>query len=85
MEELRERPGPPWRHGVERTGRGPAWRSALLVAVIAQVGAGWAAQAQSGRVALDGFARLLLLLGPALLLLRYRYPVAAAYGIGVVT
>lgn len=85
MDELRERPGPPWRRWVERTGRGPAWRSALLVAVFAQVGAGWAAHAQSGRVALDGFARLLLLLGPALLVARHRHPVAVVYAVSVVT
>ncbi|MEU2448470.1 sensor histidine kinase [Streptomyces sp. NPDC012765] len=85
MEELRERPGPPWRRWVERTGRGPAWRSALLVAVFAQIGAGWAAHAQSGRMPLDGFARLLLLLGPALLVVRHRYPVAVVYGVSVVT
>ncbi|MFJ3828895.1 sensor histidine kinase [Streptomyces sp. NPDC090046] len=85
MDELRERPGPPWRRWVERTGRGPAWRSALLVAVFAQIGAGWAAHSQSGRVALDGFARLLLLLGPALLVVRHRYPVAVVYGVSVIT
>lgn len=70
---------------MERTGRGPAWRSALLVAVFAQVGSGWAAQQQSGRVALDGFGRLLLLLGPLLLVWRHRYPVAVAYGVSAVT
>lgn len=70
---------------MERTGRGPAWRSALLVAVFAQIGAGWAAHAQSGRVALDGFARLLLLLGPALLVVRHRYPVAVVYGVSIIT
>lgn len=70
---------------MERAGRGPAWRSALLVAVFTQIGAGWAAHAQSGRVALDGFARLLLLVGPALLVVRHRYPAAVAYGVSVVT
>ncbi|WP_405427301.1 sensor histidine kinase [Streptomyces erythrochromogenes] len=85
MDELRERPGPPWRQWVERAGRGPAWRSALLVALFTQVGAGWAAHAQSGRVALDGFARLLLLIGPALLVVRHRYPAAVVYGVSVVT
>ncbi|MCJ0871997.1 sensor histidine kinase [Streptomyces sp. AP-93] len=86
MEEQRERPGvPPWQRWVERTGRGPAWRSSLLVAAFAQVGSGWAAQQQSGRVALDAFARLLLLLGPLLLVWRHQYPVAVAYGVSVVT
>ncbi|MCX5380129.1 sensor histidine kinase [Streptomyces sp. NBC_00091] len=85
MEQQRERLGPPWRRWVERTGRGPAWRSALLVAVLQQVGSGWAAQAQSGRAALDWPARLLLLLGPALLVVRHRHPVAVAYGVSAVT
>ncbi|MFJ4776798.1 sensor histidine kinase [Streptomyces sp. NPDC088762] len=85
MDEQRERPGPPWRRWEERSGRGPGWRSALLVAVFAQAGSGWAAQQQTGRVALDAFARILLLLGPALLLLRHRYPVSVAYGVSVVT
>ncbi|MGR4879495.1 sensor histidine kinase [Streptomyces sp. LARHCF249] len=85
MEEQRERPGPPWRRWVERTGRGPAWRSVLLVAVFAQVASGWAAREQTGRVGLDAFARLLLLLGPALLLARHRHPVAVAYGVSAVT
>ncbi|MFI5860467.1 sensor histidine kinase [Streptomyces sp. NPDC051546] len=86
MDEQRERPGgPPWQRWVERTGRGPAWRSSLLVAVFAQAGSGWAAQEQTGRVALDAFGRLLLLLGPLLLVWRHRYPVAVAYGVSAVT
>ncbi|RST06838.1 MULTISPECIES: sensor histidine kinase [Streptomyces] len=87
METLSGRPGPPWRwrHWVERTGRGPAWRSALLVAAVQQAGSGWAAQAQSGRVALDWSARILLLLGPALLVARHRHPVAVVYGVSAVT
>lgn len=70
---------------MERAGRGPAWRSALLVALIAQVGSGWASEAHSGRVSLDWFGRLLLLLGPALLVVRHRHPVAVAYGVSAVT
>ncbi|MFJ9340503.1 sensor histidine kinase [Streptomyces sp. NPDC101733] len=85
MDKQRERPGPPWRKWVERAGRGPAWRSALLVAVIAQVGSGWAGQGQSGRVAPDLLARLLLLIGPALLVVRHRHPVAVVYGVSAVT
>ncbi|MER5869756.1 sensor histidine kinase [Streptomyces sp. NPDC002044] len=85
MGEQRERPGSPWRRWVERTGRGPAWRSTLAVAVLAQLGAWWAGQAQTGRVTLDWFGRLLLLLGPALLLLRHRHPVAVAFGVSAVT
>lgn len=85
MDEQRERPVPPWRRWVERAGRGPAWRSSLFVAVFAQVGSGWAAQAQTGRVALDWVGRLLLLLGPLLLVWRHRYPVAVVYGVSAVT
>ncbi|MEU9254604.1 sensor histidine kinase [Streptomyces sp. NPDC048270] len=85
MDEQRERPGPPWRRWMERTGRGPAWRAVLLLAVFAQVASGWAAREQTGRVGLDAFARLLLLLGPALLLARRRHPVAVAYGVSAVT
>ncbi|MFG2617337.1 sensor histidine kinase [Streptomyces sp. NPDC048507] len=85
MEQQRESPGPPWRRWVEGAGRGLGWRSALLVAVLAQAGTGWAAQAQTGRVPLDVWARILLLLGPALLLLRHRHPVAVAYAVGAVT
>lgn len=70
---------------MERTGRGPAWRSALSVAVFAQIAAGWAGQAQPDRAPLDWIGRLLLLLGPALLLVRHRYPVVVAYGVAVVT
>ncbi|MFG2751027.1 sensor histidine kinase [Streptomyces xanthophaeus] len=85
MDEQRERPGPPWRRWVERAGRGPAWRSSLFVAVLAQIGSGWAAHEQSGRVAVDWSARLLLLLGPLLLVWRHRYPVAVVYGVAAIT
>ncbi|WP_329389144.1 sensor histidine kinase [Streptomyces sp. NBC_01351] len=85
MEEQRERRDPPWRRWVERTGRSPAWRSALLVAVLAQVGSGWAERVQTGRVSLDWLGRLLLLLGPALLVVRHRHPSAVAYGVAFVT
>ncbi|MGO4455750.1 sensor histidine kinase [Streptomyces sp. M-16] len=85
MEQQRERHGPPWRRWAEGAGRGPGRRSALLVAVLAQVGSGWAAQAQSGRMPLDGWARILLLLGPALLVVRHRHPVAVVCGVSAVT
>ncbi|MET8752713.1 sensor histidine kinase [Streptomyces sp. NPDC004667] len=85
MGKQRERHGPPWRRWAEGAGRGPGLRSALLVAVLAQVGSGWAAQAQSGRMPLDAWARILLLLGPALLVVRHRYPVAVVYGVSAVT
>ncbi|WP_285537320.1 sensor histidine kinase [Streptomyces lavendulae] len=85
MEQQRERHGPPWRRWAEGAGRGPGLRSALLVAVLAQVGSAWTAQAQSGRMPLDVWARILLLLGPALLVVRHRYPVAVVYGVSAVT
>ncbi|MFB0630559.1 sensor histidine kinase [Streptomyces sp. AB3(2024)] len=85
MEQQRERHGPPWRRWAEGAGRGSGRRSALLVAVLAQVGSGWAAQAQSGRMPLDVWARILLLLGPALLIVRHRHPVAVVYGVSAVT
>ncbi|MDH6541265.1 sensor histidine kinase [Streptomyces sp. SPB4] len=85
MEQQRERHAPPWRRWAEGAGRGPGLRSALLVAVLAQVGSAWAAQAQSGRMPLDAWARILLLLGPALLTVRHRYPVAVVYGVSAVT
>lgn len=85
MEQQRERHGPPWRRWAEGAGRGPGLRSALLVAVLAQAGSAWAAQAQSGRMPLDVWARILLLLGPALLVVRHRYPVAVVYGVSAVT
>ncbi|MET9606747.1 sensor histidine kinase [Streptomyces sp. NPDC006512] len=85
MEERRGHQGPPWRRWAERAGRGPAWRSALLVAVLAQIGSGWAARAQGDGADLGWFPRLLLLLGPALLVVRHRYPVAVVYGVSAVT
>ncbi|MEU7503240.1 sensor histidine kinase [Streptomyces lavendulae] len=85
MEQQRERHGPPWRRWAEGAGRGPGLRSVLLVAVLAQAGSAWAAQAQSGRMPLDVWARILLLLGPALLVVRHRYPVAVVYGVSAVT
>ncbi|MFJ8014322.1 sensor histidine kinase [Streptomyces sp. NPDC096339] len=84
MDEQYGRPGPPWRRWVERTGRSPAWRSALIVAVAAQVGSGWAERTQTGRVSLDWFGRLLLLLGPALLVVRHRHPVLVVYAVAAV-
>lgn len=75
---------PGWRDW-ERWERPPRaglpWRSALLVAVIAEAGTGWAEHAQSGRVPLDAAGRALLLLGPALLVLRHRHPVPVVFGV----
>ncbi|MER5732051.1 sensor histidine kinase [Streptomyces sp. NPDC002138] len=69
-------------HGSRRTSRdGPPWRSSLLVAVVAQVGTGWAEHLQPGREPLGWLGRVLLLLGPLLLVLRRRYPVAVVAGV----
>ncbi|MEU6084448.1 histidine kinase [Streptomyces sp. NPDC047108] len=65
--------------------RRPLWISSLVVAVIQSVGTNAAAQDQSGRASLDAFARVLLVLGPALLVLRYRYPRVAVFGASAVT
>ncbi|MFD5463576.1 sensor histidine kinase [Kitasatospora sp. NPDC127059] len=60
-------------------------RLALVAAVVQVVGSGVAARHQGGRVPLDVFGYLLLLLGPALLVLFGRRPVAAVAGTSVVT
>ncbi|MFD7446900.1 histidine kinase [Streptomyces sp. NPDC059909] len=78
--------GPPWwRHGPDRWadrwgGTGVPWRSTLLLALFVMVGTGFAARNQPDREPLDAFARALLLAGPAFLLLRRKYPVAALLG-----
>lgn len=75
-----------WRTWERRTEHGGLpWRSALLVAVFAQAGTGWAVHLQPGREPLGALGRLLLLLGPALLLLRRRYPVPVLFGVCAVT
>ncbi|MFD7081737.1 sensor histidine kinase [Streptomyces sp. NPDC059918] len=76
-----------WQYWAERTGDGGRlpWRSTLLVAVFTQAATGWAQHAQPGREAVDPIGRLLLLVAPALLLLRHRYPVPVLYGVCAVT
>ncbi|MER5772308.1 sensor histidine kinase [Streptomyces sp. NPDC001985] len=71
----------PW--GTRRARRVP-WRSTLAVAVIILVGTRFAAQGQH-RAALDGLAWALLLLAPALLLVRRRWPVACLAAVAGVT
>ncbi len=56
------------------------WASSLVVAVAQVAGTHFAAQRQPDRTALDAYAVTLLLLGPALLLLRHRYPGPVALG-----
>ncbi|MEV6734682.1 sensor histidine kinase [Streptomyces sp. NPDC051364] len=67
-----------------RAGRLP-WRSSLLVAVFTQAATGWVHHLQPDREPVDALGRLLLLLGPAMLLLRHRYPVPVVYGVCAVT
>ncbi|MDH6143855.1 signal transduction histidine kinase [Kitasatospora sp. GP30] len=85
----------PWRGPGPWHGRGP-WRfpwvragwpvlSSVVIAVIQVAGSGAAARHQvPPRHALDAFGYLLLLAGPALLVLRRRRPVVAVAGTGVV-
>ncbi|MFF4102000.1 sensor histidine kinase [Streptomyces sp. NPDC001903] len=75
-----------WQYWAEHTGGGRLpWRSSLLVAVFAQAATGWVQQVQPGREPVGALGRLLLLIGPALLLLRHRYPVPVLYGVCAVT
>jgi signal transduction histidine kinase len=85
------RGGPPWSHGgppwvrafLDRhdSARLP-WLSTVALAVFVMVGTGFAAEGQQDtREPLDVFARVLLLAGPALLLLRKRYPVVTVFGV----
>ncbi|MEU1532456.1 sensor histidine kinase [Streptomyces fagopyri] len=83
--------GPPGWTGADpgnaagRAGRLP-WRSTVLVTVLVLVGSQFAAHAQGGdRVALDPFARGLLLVACGLLLWRQRRPVPVAFGTAAVT
>jgi signal transduction histidine kinase len=74
---------PPWAGGADEAGGGSRlpWASTLFLAVVVQVGSTFAAHSQSGgRAAPDVFARLLLLAGSALLLVRHRRPVLVAFG-----
>ncbi|THA23499.1 sensor histidine kinase [Streptomyces sp. RKND-216] len=79
----RRRGGPPWRRlpGPARPEARIPWRSALFLAVFTMAGAHFAAEGQTGREPLDLLARLLLLAGPALLLLRLRLPRFTVYAV----
>lgn len=86
-----DRDGPPWPHGGPPWVRAFAdrhdsaripWLSTLALAVFVMVGTGFAAEGQQDtREPLDVFARALLLAGPALLLLRKRFPVVTVFGV----
>ncbi|UNS95604.1 sensor histidine kinase [Streptomyces tubbatahanensis] len=82
----RRRPGelpapPPWAR------RRVPWATSVAVFVLQQAGTGFAAHNQRAGdvVGPDGAARLLLTLGPLLLLVRYRYPRCAVCGTAAVT
>ncbi len=73
---------PPW---AWVAGAGVPLGQAAVVAVVQVVGSTFAAHNQHGRAPLDAFGYLLLLLGPALLVLRRRRPVAVVAGTSLVT
>ncbi len=97
MEEqhTRPRPGPPWAQGgaplplrlweARRDARAVPWPSTLALAFFVLVGTRFAAEGQPAREDLDVFAGLLLVLAPALLLLRNRWPVVAVFGVCATT
>ncbi|WP_435812337.1 sensor histidine kinase [Streptomyces smyrnaeus] len=78
----------PWRRRLG-PGRGRwhiPWLSSLAVLVLQQVGTGFAAHNQrADTVGLDVAARVLLALGPVLLLLRHRFPRTTVFGASAVT
>ena len=73
---------PPW---VRAAKAGWPVASALVVAVVQVAGSTAAGRHQSGRAGLDALGYALLLLGPALLVLRRRRPVAVVAGTSAVT
>ncbi|MGV9880139.1 sensor histidine kinase [Streptomyces sp. NPDC003006] len=90
MDERRERGpgGPPWWNPATRDGRTGhrlPWLTTLALTAFVQVGSGFAGHGQLDRETLDPFARALLLLATAALLLRHRCPVTVAYTTAGVT
>jgi signal transduction histidine kinase len=77
-----EPPGPP-RH--RPSGTRAVWFPAVALAFVQVTGSSVAGRHQTQRVGLDALGCLLLLAGPALLLLRRRSPVAVVAGTGAVT
>lgn len=62
------------------------WLSTLALAAFVVIGTGFAARAKGGdREQLDALARVLLLAGPAFLLLRNRLPVLSVFGVCATT
>lgn len=64
-----------------RSGNAVPWPSTLALAVFVMVGTGFAAKNQLDHEPVDAYARVLLLAGPALLLLRNRWPVVSVFGV----
>ncbi|MEU8956427.1 sensor histidine kinase [Streptomyces sp. NPDC048518] len=76
------RQGPPWWNSGDeaRAGRRLPWLTTLALTVFVQIGSGFAEHAQSAsREHLTPFARVLLFLATAVLLLRHRHPVPVVY------
>ncbi|MFI6843628.1 sensor histidine kinase [Kitasatospora sp. NBC_00085] len=73
---------PPW---VRAAKAGWPVAAAVVVAALQVVGSTAAGRHQSGRVPLDAFGYVLLVLGPVLLVLRRRWPVAVVAGTSLVT
>ncbi|MFE6775010.1 sensor histidine kinase [Streptomyces sp. NPDC057702] len=73
--------GPPWwRWAAPPSGRLP-WASSLALALFQLVGTHFAAHRQPERADLDPLAWLLLVLGPALLVVRHRSPRVTVFGV----
>ncbi|MFJ2767040.1 sensor histidine kinase [Streptomyces sp. NPDC087300] len=75
------RHGPPWWNQGDDTGRGRRlpWLTTLALTVFVQIGSGFAGHAQTGREALDPYARVLLLLATGVLLFRHRFPLSVVW------
>ncbi|MDT0347194.1 sensor histidine kinase [Streptomyces litchfieldiae] len=78
--------GPPWQRWLTappRAARLP-WPTSGAVLFVQMVGTQFAAHNQPDRIQLDPFARVLLVLGPLLLLLRHRHPPQVAVAVAAV-
>jgi signal transduction histidine kinase len=84
-DRTQDRPGPlgAWA-GWRPPARGLPWVSSVVIMVVQVVGCSVAAREQTGRTELDALGYVLLVVGPALLTLRRRAPVAVAAVTGAV-
>ncbi|MEU7581027.1 sensor histidine kinase [Streptomyces sp. NPDC041068] len=79
-------PWTPWNPAPEEGGgRRLPWLTTLALTAFVQIGSSFAEHGQLDRVELNPFARLLLFLATAVLLLRHRHPVLVAYATAAVT